>query len=240
MSADVMKAYGEEVTKLQEAGWPIQVQGFGRFGKFTKQRPKSAHAWAHQKDPRYGAKSMIEYKVSGFASPGKVKSTYLKEKASGWSPIVDEGKELQYVMTHETAHTMVQFKRGAGTGSLGVNGAKVIDQAEEIFDRYKAKLRSSKAAIDKEMGEWFDNYMQNSSNRERYYSFNWGDKHKFMDEVTAKINKKHRGDWFIADYATKNLEEFWAESFAMVTLSSNPSPFAQEIVALVKANIKAI
>lgn len=240
ISADVMKAYGETVEKLQQEGWPIQVQQFGRFGKFTGKRPKGVHAWAHQKDPRYRVKSMIEYKSSGYGSVERVKAVYVNEKARYWSPIVDDGNELQYIFTHETGHTLVQFKRGAGTGSFGANGAQVIDKAEEIYNRYKAKLRATENIVqDKLTAQWKE---YQTLHPEAYAMANRspGTKNQLLSEMRARILKEERGDWFICNYASANIEEFWAESFAMVTLSSKPSPFAQEIVALVKANIKPI
>ena len=224
---DVMKAYGEAVNKLKAAGWPVQVQQFGRFGRYSHRRSQ-AHAWAHQSNPLYNRKSMIEYKSSGFTSGKKVKALNLEEQRVGWSPIIDEGNELQYVFVHETGHTMVQFRQAEITRRLGSNGAQVIRQADEIFDRYKAKIRQTqKQIVDETSKRWLA--VKDSTAP--------GDVNRVVSEIRGEVTKEIRGDWFICDYATHNLEEFWAESFSQVALSSKPSPFAQEIVALVKQNL---
>jgi len=53
-------------------------------------------------------------------------------------------------------------------------------------------------------------------------------------ELTYEEWKEEVSKIFVSEYAKKNADEFLAESFAMAELSDEPSPFALEVLEIVK------
>ena len=241
-----MQQYGEACEELIAQGWPVDVKHFGKFGKFTGKRP-DAFAWAHQNmpgreyvpniNPQARAfnlqknKSMIEHKATLFKDTEKWRKTMKDQQDYGWLTRFDRvDKELATTLIHETAHSMLQFRQ-AGTSWEAVSKA-VKAQAEQIHNRYLDMIRKTRPVVEQKYKEWYFIESQNASSQGRYLTPAQKAKAK------ARIRLEVTNNNFVSEYAEHNLEEFWAESFTHVYGNSNPSPYARELVDLVKNNIK--
>lgn len=156
------------------------------------------------------------------AMVGRVKSLSLK----GYCVKIAQGKEAEYVATHEFAHTLVDM-RSPLVGKQNftkMDYGKVKQVRKEINNVYKryaeeiTSLKQRAMAEDKKAME-LGNSSQNQEAKEMSANA-FRNYFKLMDELKTKK---------VSDYALSNADEFMAECFTDVEIGANPSPYSVEV-----------
>ena len=131
-----------------------------------------------------------------------------------------------YVPTHEFAHSI--FNSGmVGKNLIGMDEniyKNFGKELEKMFEQYKTRINE----IDSQLKALNSKFVLNTEN--------------FTSEDSAKLKalKKEQQEIFVSNYAIRdNLkDEFMAECFAEVKLSSNPSKTALEVLKLIDKYFK--
>lgn len=133
----------------------------------------------------------------------------------GHFPQMDEPMYDDYIITHEYAHSMMDFEKG--TKSLvGVDLSKLKNarkEVEQIRNEYMEKLREMEAKY-KEV--------------ELRALTTFDDK----DWAEAQRLSKEFNDFKISGYAEKDINEFWAEAFTDAEIGNNPSVYSKRVQAV--------
>lgn len=135
---------------------------------------------------------------------------------------VDEPDYVKYVMTHEFAHTLLDFqtktKNHVGMDAKTVKATR--KKVENIYERWQEDLLK----VEKEYGAAAEAYFADmtAANEKRFLA---------AEEKRAKT--------VLSEYAKENADEFFAECFVSEKLGVDKNIYADEVMAVIDENFKA-
>lgn len=156
------------------------------------------------------------------AMVNRVKELSLK----GYSVKIAQGKEAEYVATHEFAHTLVDFRSPLSEKNnfTKMDYGKVKQVRKEIknvYKRYAEEMTSLKQRAMAEDKKAMELGSSTQSQEAKEMSANaFRNYFRLMDELKSKK---------VSDYALSNADEFMAECFTDVEIGANPSPYSVEV-----------
>ena len=146
--------------------------------------------------------------------------------------IVDIGKENEYLITHEFAHTLYDFQSAERMKKVKLENplekfGKEIIKIRKAYDEEIKKLRFERFTLEE---EFFGGKIPD---------FKLGDglRYKFKSPKAIELDKKYKAT-HISSYASSNDDEFLAEAFTQAKLSSNPSPYSKQVLEVVDKYFK--
>ena len=154
-------------------------------------------------------------------------------KADNHMAIVDVGKENEYLMTHEFAHTLYNFQAAKRMKKVKLknpleNFGKEIIKIRKAYDKETKKMSFGRFDLEREFfgGKILDLKFEDG-----------GQRYKFKSPKAIDLDKKYKAT-IISRYANFNDDEFLAEAFTQAKLSSNPSPYSKQVLEVVDKYFK--
>ena len=165
--------------------------------------------------------STITFNKNVVKDYGKFEERMTKAVERGQFPKIDPSKYDDYVITHEFAHTLMDFESPL-KNVMNVDTShikKARKEITEIHEAYKERIRTLTVA-------------QRQTEMDAITTFDesaWVKAQKLTDELKGiKISK----------YADMNIDEFMAEAFAEAKLGSNPSEYSLQVLSVIDKYFK--
>ena len=145
----------------------------------------------------------------------------------GYSVKIPKGKEVEYVITHEYGHSILNIGETLPSKSKNFVQADFTDikkarkEIEGVFGRYAAEvghLQSEYDAISKKLDSKFIFEGIAPTDEER----------KLLKKAKENLDSVK-----ISKYSLTNVDEFTAESFADVEVGENPSKYSKEVHSII-------
>lgn len=219
------------------------VKGFE--GETVKHSPKMGkmtfEEWQHAKEPKNKPKKEETKRPNDVLKEKGI--TVDLSKAGRFAEKSEEALEHLVKLIDEYKNTVVGFSVTPG-GSDEEGGRAFMHNGKTFLEVVPRAFRTNKATDELRLGK-------NQPFGMLYHEFAHGltqsrqasefDK-KFWQEikkVKREYSKQRYGqDWFsktkISSYADKDIDEFMAEAFTQANLSESPSPFAEEVLRIIR------
>lgn len=145
----------------------------------------------------------------------------------GYSVKIPKGKEIEYVITHEYGHSILNIGETLPSKSRNFVQADFTDikkarkEIEEIFGRYATEVSQHQREYD-----------EISKKLDTKFIFE-GVAPTDDERETLKKAKEKLEDVKISKYSLTNIDEFTAEAFADVEIGEKPSEYSKEVHAVI-------
>ena len=144
-----------------------------------------------------------------------------KAVSNGQFPMMPESEYEKYVITHEFAHTLMDFesplKNYVGAETKHIRDAR--KEIRNIREEYNERIRELTIA-------------QKKAELEALTSFNENDWKK-AGVLTEKLNEIR-----ISKYADMSIDEFMAEAFTDAKIGSSPSEYSKRVLDVIEKHFK--
>ncbi len=145
----------------------------------------------------------------------------------GYSVKIPKGKEIEYVITHEYGHSILNIGETLPSKSRNFVQADFTDikkarkEITEIFDRYVADV----SVLQKE----YDSISRRLDSKFLFEGIAPTDEERAMLEKSKEKLEVVK----ISKYSLTNIDEFTAEAFADVEIGEKPSEYSEEVHAVI-------
>jgi len=152
-----------------------------------------------------------------------------KERLDNFLTVVDDKNANKYLVTHEFAHTLYNFKEAKDMKKRKINNpyedfGKAVIKIEKEYYKETQKLKELRFEAEQ---KFFDGKIPKQESG--FYEWKSPDAKKYQEQL-KEIQ--------ISTYAEANTDEFFAESFSQAKLAEKPSRFSMMVLELVDKTFK--